>query len=97
MIFIFSELVDAHHNLPLRFQISLEAVGGFLNFSLHKAIFNGVQDAAHLIDLVDIGEGPFFQFIGERFQVKRTSQGIDGISHAAFIGDDLLGAQGNLG
>ena len=64
------------------------------HFPLHVSLFDGSYGAAHLIDLLNIFFRFFFNFICQSFHVIGTCQRVNGIRHAAFVGNQLLCAQG---
>jgi len=64
---------------------------------LHPSQFNGPHGPSQGIDFSDVLLGLCFQLIGQIFNVVRARQGIDGVSNAGLISNNLLGAQGKLG
>ncbi len=60
------------------------------------ASVNGWDHTAHGIDLVDDGVGFCFDFVGEFFDEVAAGERIDGLGDVGFVGEDLLGSQGDL-
>src|SRR5208337_4348590 len=75
----------------------LIAVAGFGDFALGVALFDGGDHATHGIDAADVVPGALLDFVGEGFEEIGAAKGIDGVGDAGFVGDDLLGAQGEGG
>src|SRR6267143_626017 len=93
--FLCDEVVHADHDLLFFFYGTLEVVGSFLDFPLDETCFNGAQHSAHLVDLRKIDGRKRFDFVGQGFDSVGTGDGIDGVGDACFVGEDLLGAQGD--
>lgn len=51
--------------------------------------------APHVVDLLDVGEGLGFDLVGEGFHEVGAAEGVDGAGDAGFVGEDLLGSQGD--
>jgi len=64
----------------------LIAVGGFGNFALRVAAFDGGDHAAHGVDFVDVIPGAALDFIGESFNEVGAAEGIDSGSRRRFRG-----------
>src|SRR5690242_6073791 len=92
-VFLRDEVVDADYDLLFLFDGTLEVVGGFLDFGLHEAGFDGFEYAAGGADFFDVGESSGFDLVRERFDSVGTCDGVDGVSDACFVSDDLLGAK----
>ena len=73
------------------------AVGGFRNFALRVAAFDGLDHAAHGVDLADVIPRAALDFVGERFDEIGAAERVNRVDHAGFVGNDLLGAQGDGG
>jgi len=86
-------LVYADHDFFFGFELPLEFISRIRDFHLGKTFFNGGNHAAHGVDLFDIFPGLFLDFVRERFDKVRAGQRINGIGHARFFGQNLLGAQ----
>ena len=88
--------VQAHHNPFIFFDFLLIPVGAVLDFLLDEALFNGGGRPAHLVYFPNIILRPFADLPGQGFQEIGASQGIHRVDHPGFVGDELLGAQGDL-
>jgi len=51
--------------------------------------------SAHVVDLLDVVEGFGFDFVGEGFDEVGAAEGVGGSGDAGFVGEDLLGAEGD--
>jgi len=58
-------------------------------------VFRFPGAAAHVVDLLDVVEGFGFHFVGEFFDEVRTAERVNGAGDAGFVGEDLLGAEGD--
>ncbi len=85
--------VHPHHGFLARIQLLLKPVSRVGYFHLREAFFNGGNHTAHCINLVNIVPRLFFHFVGERLDEIRAGQGINGVGHAGFFGQNLLRAQ----
>src|SRR5271170_1957104 len=93
--FFRDEIVNAYYDLFFGFDGALEFVGGFLDFPLDVAGFDAAEHAALGVNFFDIGDRARFNFVGKSFDSVGAGDGIDGIGHTGFVGDDLLRAQGD--
>src|SRR4029077_1055129 len=93
--FLCDEVVHANDDLFFLLDGALEFVGGLLDLSLDEATLDGPQNSAQGIDFFDVGGGAFFDFVGEMLDGVGAGHGVDGVGDACFMGDDLLGAQGD--
>ncbi len=96
-LFFGDEVVHADDDFFFFVDGHLIGVGGFGNFALRVALFNGSDHAAHGVDAMDIVPGRFFDFVGEGFDEIGAAERIDGIGYSGFCGNDLLGAEGDGG
>ena len=93
--FFGDEIVDADDDLVFGFDGALEIVGGFLNFALDEAGFDGAEHSSHGINPGDVIGGALLDFVGEVFDGVGAGDGIGCVGDASFVGEDLLGAQGD--
>jgi hypothetical protein len=75
---------------------ALELVGGLGDLALRIALLDGAHDAAHRVDLVDVGPGRGLDLIGQRLDEVAAAQRIGDCGDAALLEDHLLGAQREL-
>src|SRR5712692_8747154 len=87
------KIVYADNDLIFFLYGTLELVSRFLNFRLDKTGFNGAQHSTHLVDLGKIGHRKRFDFVGEVLDSVGAGDGVNGVSDAGFIGENLLRAQ----
>ena len=83
--FLALELIDADHDLLFLLNRHLRFIGRVLDFVLHVAALDGVQCAAHLVDLEDVFSRALLDLIREIFDQIRTRQRVHRIRHARFI------------
>src|SRR6266446_4107857 len=93
--FFRDEIIYADDDLLFRFHGVLEIVGRLLDFSLDEASFNSAQHTAHRVYFLNVIDGAFFDFIGEMFDGVGAGDRVHCIGDAGFVGEDLLGAQGD--
>ena len=86
-------LVDSNDYLLAAFDRLLILVSGVLNFPLGKSFSIAATIPAHRVDFSEVVSRGVFHFLRERFDKVRPTEWIDGIRHAGFFRDDLLGAQ----
>ena len=91
------ETVHAHNDCILLIDLLLVFIGGVLDFLLHVAALDGFQHSAENFDFAQIFGCAFFNFAGQGFDVIGSGEWINGLRRARFVGDDLLGAQGDSG
>ena len=89
-------LINANHNLLVPLNGALGLVGGILDFTLDKTLFDCAQRATQFIDLLNISGGLPFNLVGQCFDIISAPQRINGVGHPALVGDNLLCAQGDL-
>ena len=65
------------------------------NFFLRVSALDRFYHAAHPVEFAEVVQRPVLHLQREIFKEIRSAQGIDGLRDARFVGDDLLGAQGN--
>src|SRR5437764_1077367 len=53
--------------------------------------------AAHAVDLLDVAPGRGLDLVGEALDEVRPRKRVDGVGCAGLVGQDLLGAEGELG
>ena len=75
----------------------LRLVGGILNLALDGSRFDGAQDSALRVDFLDQIERVPLDVVGEPLDGVGACHRVDGVGHAGFRSDDLLGPQGELG
>src|SRR6185437_8195164 len=76
---------------------ALKIVGGFLDFALDEACFNGAQHSTHGVNPGNVINGALFDGIGEVLDGVGAGYRIHGVGDAGFVGEDLLGAEGDEG
>ena len=76
------ELVRPHGDLRFRFGGTLELVAGLGDFLLRETFFNGLDHAAHGVELVEIIEGPLLHVESHAFDKVRAAEGINSLSHS---------------
>src|SRR6267378_3357554 len=89
------EVVHSYDDLFFFLDGTLEFVSRFLDFTLDKASFDGAQHSAHLVDLRQISRRERFDFVGEGFDGVGAGDGVDSVGDAGFVGEDLLGSEGD--
>ena len=52
--------------------------------------------AAHVVDLLDVGARALLNGVGQRLDGVGAAHRVDDLGDTGFVGDDLLGAQGDL-
>ena len=72
-------------------------VRALLDLPLHEAALNGLERPAHSLDLLQVVHHAGLDLVGEGLDEATAGEGVHGVGHAAFVGDDLLGAQGDPG
>ena len=72
-------------------------VAGVGYLFLGKAAFDRPHHAAHRIQLAEIIERALLHIEGQPFHKIGAAQRVDGIGYAGFVGQDLLGTQGDAG
>ena len=87
------EVVDAHNNAVAGVYLSLILERRLRDLALEVAVLNGRDDAAHVLDLAEVGVGFFFRLVGQRLDEVAAAQRVDGVCSARLMSDDLLGAQ----
>src|SRR6267143_657251 len=96
-LFLGYEIIYADDDLFLFVHSHLVTIGGFGDFPLRVAALDGRDHAAHGVDFLDVIPSATLDFIGESFDKVGAAERIDSVCDAGFVGDDLLGAQGNGG
>src|SRR5258707_7299394 len=89
------EIVYADYDLIFFLDGLLKFVSGFLDFSLDETGFDGTQHSSHTVDFGKIVCGQRFNLAGEGFDGVGAGDGVDGVGYTGFIGENLLGAQGD--
>ena len=97
MLFFGDEIVDADHDFFFFVESHLVTVGGFSDFALRIAALDGRDHSAHGINFLDVFPGAALDFVGQSLDKVGTAERIDCVGDAGFVGDDLLGAQGDGG
>ena len=82
--------VHADDDPVARFHLLPEAVRRLGDRATEVALVDAAHAAAHLVDLVDDGEGVLLHLVGQRFDEPRTAERIDGAGDARLVGEDLL-------
>jgi hypothetical protein len=77
--------------------LALEVVGGARDLALRIALLDRLDDAAHGVDLLDVGPGCGLDLIGQGLDEVAAAQGVGDRRHPGLLEDDLLGAQRELG
>ena len=85
--------VHADDNFFLTFYGLLVAIGGFLDFLLRKALFNGLDHTSHGVNFVEVFPSSFLHLIGQVFHKVGTSQRISCVRNTTFVGKNLLSSQ----
>src|SRR5215510_7650905 len=86
-------LVHTHHHLAPAIVHELVSVRGVRDLLLRIAAVDGADDAAHVVDGLDVGHGPLFHLVSEALEEVRAAHGIDGERSARLLRDDLLGPE----
>src|SRR5260370_884792 len=76
--------------------VPLHGEGRFGAPPLGVAAFPALDHPAELVDGGEVLVGLGLETIGEGLDEVRAAQWVDGVRHSRFVGDDLLGAQGDL-
>ena len=79
------------------FDLALEGIARLFDGALHPAAFMRRNHAAHGVDLLQNFSRLAFDFIGERLNVIRATQRIDGVGDAELVHHHLLCPQCNAG
>ena len=93
LIVALQKVVDADQDAFVGVDFLLVAVCGIGDFALWEAALDGVEHAAQRVNLGKVVEAALFHTIGQRFDHVAAAQRIDGVGHAALVGDDLLRSQ----
>src|SRR5690625_5196051 len=86
-------LVDAHYNPFTAVYLTLLFEGGIAYLPGKVALLDGRLDATQCVNLLEVVEGLPLHLVGEALHEVGACQGIGGIRHSGFIGDDLLCAE----
>src|SRR4030042_1918795 len=87
--------VDADDALFAGVHGLLIIIGGTGDLALNVSAADRFDGPAHLVNFLEILHRPVFYAVGEGLKEIRAGERVDGIGHAAFLGDDLLGPQGD--
>src|SRR5438132_9206140 len=96
LLSVAAELVHADDGAMAVVDGHLVAVGRFLELALLIAHFDGPKRAPDVLDAVEVPRRLFFDVVGQLLDVVGASEGVDDVSHTAFVGDDLLRAKSDL-
>ena len=88
-------LVDADDDVLARAVALVVAEGGLLDLALDER--DRLDRAAHLVDLLDQRPGAALDVGGQRLDVVGAGERVDRVGGAGLVGEDLLGAQRDLG
>ena len=86
--------VDADDDVLLDAVALLVAPGRLVDLAGDE--LDGLDRAAELVDLGDQLARAGLEFVGQRLDVVRAGERVDGVGGARLVGDDLLGAQRDL-
>ena len=92
-----SEAIHPHHDRLAAVDGLLRPVCRVLDLALDEARLDGPQAAAHLVDPLQERDRLRLDVVGGSLDRPRTADRVDRARHAGLMGDDLLGAQGQLG
>src|SRR5882762_5862013 len=90
-----NEIIDADDDFFFLVYGQLVTVRGFGDFALRIAALDGGDHAAHGVDAIDVFPGTALDFVGQSLDEVGAAERVDSIGDASFVGDDLLGAQGD--
>src|SRR6266849_6550996 len=89
--FLSRAIADDHPSLLLQLLlISKRSVGDLL---LEEARLDGRDDAANLVDALEISLGLALHLIRERLHEVAAAERVDRVRDASLVGEQLLGAQ----
>src|SRR5438270_4682139 len=91
------EAVDADDDLLAVVDGFGPGEGRLLDLVLHVTGLDGGHGAAHAGDLLDVAPGLGLDLVGEALDEVRPRKRVDGVGRAGLVGQDLLGAEGELG
>ncbi len=95
--FVHDEAVYPDDHRFLAINLLLVFVGRILDFLLHVAALESFDHATQGFNLPQIFVRAGFDLVGQGFDVKGTSQRVDGLWDPRLVGHDLLSAQRNPG
>ncbi len=89
----FGVTVHSHHHLFAGLDRPLVLEGGLLDFPLHVAGLDGLEDSSHGVDLAQVFLGAALDLARQAFDGVRAGERVHGVGDAALERQDLLGAE----
>src|SRR5206468_1881096 len=89
------EVVDTDHDPTLLLELFLVAERGVRDLLLEEADLDRRDDAANLVDALEVGLSLPFHLVGQRLHEVAAAERIDGVRYAGLVGEELLRAQGD--
>src|SRR5437867_962717 len=91
--FVHNVVIDSDDYTLPRVDLALIAEGCVGDLSLEISTLYGSDDAAHILDLVEVRVGFLLALLGKRLEEIASAHRVHGIRNAGLVGDYLLRAQ----
>src|SRR2546428_61790 len=91
--FVHNVIIDSDDYTLPRVDLALIAEGCVGDLSLEISTLYGSDDAAHILDLVEVRVGFLLALLGKRLEEIASAHRVHGIRNAGLVGDYLLRAQ----